>query len=59
MGRGRRGLVISSQKQIHQATKPLLLSRVGHRHKEGTSLSLHEVEVAKSLTKEQLAYILF
>ena len=59
MGRGRKGLVISSQKQMRQAITPLLLSRIGHRHEESVSLSPQDVEAAKGLTKEQLAYILF
>ena len=40
-------------------TKPLVLSCIEYRNIEGISLSPQDVEAAKRLTKEQLAYILF
>ena len=44
---------------MRKAATPLLLSRTGHRHEKSISLSPQDVEAAKRLTKEQLAYILF
>ena len=60
MGRGRKGLIISSNKQ-NRATSPAHFGRLqGHSHIEKRIiLSPQDVEAAKRLTKEQLAYILF
>ena len=59
MGRGRRGLWISSQKQMRPTTTAHLGRPPGYTHIESISLSHQDVEAAKRLTKEQLAYILF
>ena len=57
MGRGRNGFVTSSNKKLTPTSKPLVLGLEGYRNNK--SLSPQDVEVAKRLTKEQLAYILF
>ena len=44
---------------MRQTTTPLVLSCIGYRNIESTSLSPQDLEAAKRLTKEQLAYILF
>ena len=60
MGRGRKGLWISSQKQTRQTTTPYMLGHIGGcTHIESISLSHQDVEAVKRLTKGQLAYILF
>ena len=60
MGRGRKGIIISSQKQ-NRAELPGHFGHLqGHSHKEKIiSLSPQDVEATIRLTKEQLAYILF
>ena len=58
MGRGRKWLVISSQKQMRPDSA--FVGRIGGQHIEKSiSLSNQDLEAAKRLTKEQLAYILF
>ena len=58
MGRGRSGFLISSKKQLRPDSA--FAGRIGgHKIEKRTILSPQDVEVAKSLTKEQLAYILF
>ena len=59
MERGRNGFVVNPYKQMRLTTKPLFLGCIGYRNIEGISLSPQDVEAAKRLTKEQLAYILF
>ena len=59
MGRGRKGHWICSQKQMRPTTKAHLGRPPGYTHIESISLSPQDVEAAKRLTKEQLAYILF
>ena len=58
MGRERKGFMISSQKQMRPDSA--FAGRIrGHHIEKRISLSPQDVDVAKSLTKEQLAYILF
>ena len=54
MGRERSGFVVNSKKQMRDADPRFFLSLI-----ECIILSPQDVEAAKQLTKEQLAYILF